>query len=129
MVNTSGAVVNSNAYDVWGNITSQKEETPNPFKYTGEVYDEETGLYYLRARYYDPSIGRFLNEDTYEGQIDNPLIQNLYTYVHNNPLIYSDPSGNYYVSSNGSNIHTGSCSSTLQKYEMSDVLIEGMLYM
>lgn len=46
-----------------------------------------------RARYYDPSMGRFLNEDTYEGQIDNPLSQNLYTYVHNNPLIYSDPSG------------------------------------
>ncbi|OME00569.1 hypothetical protein BSK54_15920 [Paenibacillus odorifer] len=93
MVDTSGAIVNSYAYDVWGNITSQKEETPNPFKYTGEVYDEETGLYYLRARYYDPSMGRFLNEDTYEGQIDNPLSLNLYTYVENNPLIYSDPSG------------------------------------
>ncbi|OMD59080.1 hypothetical protein BSK48_30320 [Paenibacillus odorifer] len=93
MVDTSGAVVNSYAYDVWGNITSQKEETPNPFKYTGEVYDEETGLYYLRARYYDPSMGRFLNEDTYEGQIDNPLSLNLYTYVENNPLMYTDPSG------------------------------------
>jgi uncharacterized protein RhaS with RHS repeats len=57
MVNTSGAVVNSYAYDVWGNITSQKEETLKAFKYTWEVYDEETGLYYLRARYYDPSTG------------------------------------------------------------------------
>lgn len=95
MVDTSGAIVNSYAYDVWGNITSQKEETPNPFKYTGEVYDEETGFYYLRARYYDPSMGRFLNEDTYEGQIDNPLSQNLYTYVHNNPLRYTDPSGHF----------------------------------
>jgi RHS repeat-associated protein len=73
----------------------QKEETLNPFKYTGEVYDEETGLYYLRARYYDPSMRRFLNEDTYEGQIDNPLSQNLYTYVHNNPLIYTDPTGHF----------------------------------
>lgn len=71
----------------------QKEETLNPFKYTGEVYDEETGLYYLRARYYDPSMRRFLNEDTYEGQIDNPLSLNLYTYVENNPLIYVDPTG------------------------------------
>jgi RHS repeat-associated protein len=92
------------------------------------VYDAETGLYYLRARYYDPSIGRFLNEDTYEGQIDNPLSLNLYTYVHNNPLIYSDPSGNYCVSSNGNNTHAGFCSSTPQKYEMSDVMIEGMPY-
>ncbi|WP_342566517.1 RHS repeat-associated core domain-containing protein [Paenibacillus sp. FSL R7-0345] len=63
------------------------------FKYAWEIYDEETGLYYLRARYYDPSIGRFINEDTYEGQIDNPLSQNLYTYVHNNPLINIDPTG------------------------------------
>ncbi|WP_239711536.1 RHS repeat-associated core domain-containing protein [Paenibacillus sp. 19GGS1-52] len=69
------------------------EEISNPFKYTVELYDEETGLYYLRARYYDPSMGRFLNEDTYEGQIDNPLSQNLYTYVSNNPLMYADPSG------------------------------------
>ncbi|QQZ61577.1 RHS repeat-associated core domain-containing protein [Paenibacillus sonchi] len=62
-------------------------------EYAGECFDPETGLYYLRARYYDPSMGRFLNEDTVEGQIDNPLSLNLYTYVSNNPLIYSDPSG------------------------------------
>lgn len=93
IVDTNGTVVNNYTYGEWGNITSQDEKTSNSFKYTGEVYDEETGLYYLRARYYDPSMGRFLNEDTVEGQIDNPLSQNLYTYVHNNPLIYSDPTG------------------------------------
>jgi YD repeat-containing protein len=64
IVDTSGTPVNSYSYDEWGNITSQTEGISNPFKYTGEIYDEETGLYYLRARYYDPSIGRFLNEDT-----------------------------------------------------------------
>ncbi|WP_245863939.1 RHS repeat domain-containing protein [Paenibacillus donghaensis] len=95
IVDTSGKPVNSYAYDVWGNITSQTEGISNPFKYTGEIYDEETGLYYLRARYYDPSMGRFLNEDTYEGQIDNPLTQNLYTYVENNPLTHIDPTGHY----------------------------------
>jgi len=57
------------------------------------MYDPETGLYYNRARYYDPTIGRFMNEDTYEGQIDNPLTLNLYTYVGNNPLRYTDPTG------------------------------------
>ncbi len=93
IVNTSGEVVNNYTYDEWGNTISQVEGISNSFKYTGEVYDTETGLYYLRARYYDPSIGRFLNEDTVEGQIDNPLSQNLYTYVHNNPLRYADPSG------------------------------------
>lgn len=94
IVNTSGVVVNNYNYDEWGNITGQVEGVSNSFKYTGEVYDAETGLYYLRARYYDPSMGRFLNEDTVEGQIDNPLTQNLYTYVINNPLIYTDPTGN-----------------------------------
>lgn len=88
-----GTVLNAYDYDIWGNILSSTESMSNPFKYTSEIYDEETGFYYLRARYYDPSIGRFINEDTYEGQIDNPLSLNLYTYVHNNPLRYSDPSG------------------------------------
>ncbi|OMD48446.1 hypothetical protein BSK56_11780 [Paenibacillus borealis] len=91
IVNTSGTPVNTYSYDEWGNITSQTEGIQNSFKYAGEIYDAETGLYYLRARYYDPSIGRFLNEDTVEGQIDNPLSLNLYTYVSNNPLIYTDP--------------------------------------
>jgi RHS repeat-associated protein len=98
IVDTSGKTVNEYNYDEWGNIISQTEEISNSFKYAGEVYDAETGLYYLRARYYDPSIGRFLNEDTVEGQIDNPLTQNLYTYVGNNPLIRFDPSGNSWIS-------------------------------
>ncbi|WP_246132400.1 polymorphic toxin-type HINT domain-containing protein, partial [Paenibacillus hemerocallicola] len=93
MVNTSGAVVNSYRYDEWGNILSQSEGVPNAFKYAGEMYDTETGFYYLRARYYDPSVGRFINKDTYEGDISNPLSLNLYTYVGNNPLRFIDPSG------------------------------------
>ncbi|WP_328204553.1 RHS repeat-associated core domain-containing protein [Brevibacillus nitrificans] len=50
-------------------------------------------MYYLRARYYDPSLGRFISEDTYKGQVDNPLTLNRYTYVHNNPLRFVDPTG------------------------------------
>ncbi|MED1664847.1 polymorphic toxin-type HINT domain-containing protein [Brevibacillus laterosporus] len=66
----------------------------NPFLYAGELYDEESGLIYLRARYYDPNDGRFITKDTYKGQVDNPLSLNRYTYVYNNPLIHSDPTGN-----------------------------------
>jgi len=95
MVDTNGQIVNSYSYDEWGNIAQQTEQVSNIFKYSGEVYDAETGLYNLRARYYDPSVGRFINEDTYEGQIDNPLSLNAYTYVHNNPLIYADPTGHF----------------------------------
>ena len=93
VTDNSGNVLNSYDYDIWGNVTAKTETMNNPFKYTGEMQDDETGFIYLRARYYDPSIGRFINEDTYEGQIDNPLSLNRYTYVENNPLIYSDPTG------------------------------------
>ncbi|KZE40469.1 hypothetical protein AV540_25735, partial [Brevibacillus parabrevis] len=59
----------------------------------GEMYDKESGFYYLRARYYDPKMGRFISEDTYKGQVDNPLSLNRYTYTHNNPLRFVDPTG------------------------------------
>ncbi|WP_164779669.1 RHS repeat-associated core domain-containing protein, partial [Paenibacillus kobensis] len=70
----------------------------NSFGYSGEMWDKTTGLQYLRARWYDPSMGRFINEDTYEGELTNPLSLNLYTYVENNPLGYTDPSGAVKVS-------------------------------
>ncbi|UFJ41428.1 hypothetical protein LOK74_02510 [Brevibacillus humidisoli] len=91
----TGRTLNEYQYDAWGNPVDagHREEMSNPFRYAGEVYDEETGMYYLRARYYDPRIGRFVTEDTYKGQVDNPLTLNRYTYVHNNPLRYVDPSG------------------------------------
>ncbi|RIE03934.1 polymorphic toxin-type HINT domain-containing protein [Cohnella faecalis] len=94
IVDTAGVVKNSYKYDEWGNIDTQSETVDNMFKYAGEMYDKETGLYYLRARYYDPSIGRFISKDSYEGDLANPLTLNLYTYVYNNPMMYLDPSGN-----------------------------------
>jgi len=86
-------VVNKYKYSIWGSVTNIQETVPNSFKYAGEFWDDATGLQYLRARWYDPSIGRFINKDTYEGELTNPLSQNLYTYVHNNPLINTDPTG------------------------------------
>jgi RHS repeat-associated protein len=59
--------------------------------------DSETGLYYLRARYYDPNIGRFISEDSYWGEDENPLSLNLYTYCENDPIRYSDPTGHQTV--------------------------------
>lgn len=65
----------------------------NPYGYTGEQLDDESGLIYLRARYYDSEIGRFVNQDTYKGSYENPLSMNKYSYVENNPLNYIDPLG------------------------------------
>jgi RHS repeat-associated protein len=89
----AGGLLNSYSYDIWGNTTAVSEKVSNSFRYSGELWDDSTDLQYLRARWYDPSQARFISEDTYEGDIANPLSQNLYTYVENNPLIYMDPSG------------------------------------
>ncbi|NTU32695.1 RHS repeat-associated core domain-containing protein [Brevibacillus sp. HB1.1] len=91
----NGNVLNTYDYDIWGILITDKvkETISNPFMYAGEMYDKESGFYYLRARYYDPKIGRFISEDTYKGQVDNPLSLNRYTYTHNNPLRFVDPSG------------------------------------
>ncbi|WP_407653331.1 RHS repeat-associated core domain-containing protein [Brevibacillus ruminantium] len=93
IVGEQGEELNRYEYDTWGNIVSKTEGMSNPFAYSGEMFDNETGFYYLRARYYDPTVGRFISEDTYKGQVDNPLSLNRYTYVHNNPLRFVDPSG------------------------------------
>ncbi|SFF46779.1 RHS repeat-associated core domain-containing protein [Paenibacillus algorifonticola] len=95
----SGQTINTYDYDIWGNLLSKTENMTNPFKYSGEYYDDESSLYYLRARYYDPSIGRFISKDSYEGDIKNPLSLNRYSYVENNPLIYTDSSGNVKIKS------------------------------
>ena len=67
----------------------------NQIRYTGGIYDEETGLYYLNARYYDPGTGRFISQDSYRGKIDDPNQWHLYAYCANNPINYVDPSGHW----------------------------------
>ncbi len=92
-IDNTGEVQNHYDYDIWGNPTLTVEITECAIRYAGEFYDSETGLYYLRARYYDPSIGRFLSEDSYWGEDENPLSLNRYTYAHNDPIQYLDPTG------------------------------------
>jgi len=109
--NATGALLNKYDYDLWGNILSASETVNNSFRYSSEYWDESTDLQYLRARWYDPSLGRFINQDTYEGELTKPLTLNLYTYVLNNPLSNIDPSGNYCVSADGKWAHGNECSS------------------
>jgi RHS repeat-associated protein len=87
-----GTVVNSYAYDPFGAIVNQQETVPQPFKYVGQhgVMAEPNGLYYMRARYYDPGVGRFVSEDPLGfggGDV------NLYAYVMSNPITFIDPEG------------------------------------
>ena len=92
-VSAAGVVENQYDYDVFGNVTLTIEQYAQSIRYAGEFYDAEVGLYYLRARYYDPYVGRFISEDTYEGRTNDPLSLNRYTYAHNNPILFVDPSG------------------------------------
>ncbi|MBP9985135.1 MAG: RHS repeat-associated core domain-containing protein, partial [Prevotella sp.] len=95
LLSDNGDLVASYYYDIWGNIIdkTESEMVSNPYRYAGYQYDEETDLYYLNARYYDAKIARFLTEDTYKGRQNDPLSLNLYTYCHNEPVMYRDPSG------------------------------------
>jgi len=91
LIDTSGNISATYYCDAFGNIIEQTGDVDNSITYSGYQYDKETGLYYLNARMYDPKIARFLQEDTYRGEANDPLSLNLYTYCNNNPLIYHDP--------------------------------------
>jgi RHS repeat-associated protein len=88
LTNSSGAVQNSYLYDAWGQTRSQTGSVPNPFTYTSREAGEAGTLFY-RARYYNPSVGRFLAEDAQQYQRG----PNAYAYGLNSPMRFTDPSG------------------------------------
>ena len=100
IIDSTGTEVIKYTYDAWGKVLSTTGSlastlgTVQPFRYRGYVYDVETGLYYLRSRYYNPEWGRFINADA--------LIKgNLYCYCKNEPIKKNDPDGLYEWSEDG----------------------------
>ena len=105
----SGVKVASYAYDAWGNhkiydiygdeVTDNSHiGYINPIRYRGYYYDTETNLYYLQTRYYDPEIGRFINADAIEYLVPEQVMGlNLYAYCGNNPVMYTDSSGCFVI--------------------------------
>lgn len=101
IVDASGTSVAKYRYDAWGNIIYQWDSglgiaNANPYRYRSYRFDSGTGLYYLNARYYDPSIGRFISADSIN-YLDPSSGQglNLYAYCGNNPVMYIDRDGNF----------------------------------
>ena len=96
VIDNTGTVLNHIVYDSFGQVTSETDPTFDfRFGYTGRELDEETGMMYYRARYYDPLAGRFVNEDPLgfgAGDV------NVYRYVFNSPTNYTDPSGQIVIS-------------------------------
>ena len=84
-----GQVAASYVYDSFGKLTASTGTITNPFQYTGREFDSEAGLYYYRARYHDPTPGRFLSQDPIG--LDGGI--NMYVYVGNDPVDWIDPSG------------------------------------
>ena len=81
-------------HEAFGEVDYQLGTIPNNYLFTGEQYDNNVGFYYLRARFYNPSIGRFLNMDTFQGRMHDPKSLHKYLYAKNNPVMFTDPSGN-----------------------------------
>nr|WP_124566119.1 RHS repeat-associated core domain-containing protein [Ectobacillus antri] len=99
MTDSTGKVVAQYTYDAWGNVLTSSAEgfaADNPFGYAGYIYDKEIGMYYLMARYYHPVHGVFISVDPDPGDADDPITQNGYTYVNNNPVIGVDPDGHFF---------------------------------
>jgi RHS repeat-associated protein len=99
LVDISGNSVVKYKYDAWGNIIYQTPNQTigdiNSFRYRSYYLDEDTGLYYLQSRYYDPEIGRFLSADGFFCSVGDVLSHNAYAYCENNPVMYLDPEGEF----------------------------------
>ncbi len=93
LVDAAGRVVASYTTDAYGNLKQSTGDLPNPFIFTAREFDPDTGLYYYRARYYDPTLGRFLTKDPAGLDLEDLASLNPYLYVGNAPLRFTDPWG------------------------------------
>lgn len=93
MTNEAGRITDRYSYDEYGNLLEKEGDTENEFLYTGEQYNAGTGLYYLRARYMNPSTGTFISMESYQGSTYDPVSLHKYLYAGANPVQYIDPTG------------------------------------
>jgi RHS repeat-associated protein len=90
---SSTNILNTYDYDGYGNVLATTASTANNYRYAGQQWDPDLGMYYLRARYYKPSLGRFWTGDSYEGDQSDPLSLHKYLYCQANPINMIDPTG------------------------------------
>jgi RHS repeat-associated protein len=108
-LNADGTIRSRLRYDPWGKQRYAQNNTPTDYRYTAQRFDAKLGIYDYRARYYDPYINRFISADTIVPDPANPQSLNRYSYVLNNPLRFTDPTGHYcYDPSSGADL-MGTC--------------------
>jgi len=93
LTDTNGTITDTYLYDSYGNLIPSNTVTVNAYLYCGEQYDSDLGMYYLRARYYQPQTGRFWTMDTDEGNYFDPLSLHEYLYCEDNSITHADPNG------------------------------------
>ncbi len=93
LTGSAGTATDTYVYDGFGLPITTTGTTPNSFLYSGEQFDSTLGMYYLRARYYNPAIGRFESMDTDEGDTLDPSTLHKYVLTANNPINWLDPTG------------------------------------
>jgi RHS repeat-associated protein len=97
LTDSAGAITDTYAYEAFGtqlsHTSTNAQPTFNRYRYTGEQFDEDLGLYFLRARYLNPDSGRFWSMDSYEGGKSDPRSLHKYLYANANPVMGRDPSG------------------------------------
>ena len=96
VITATGTEAATYTYDAWGKLLTSTGDLAdiNPLRYRGYFYDTETSLYYLKSRYYNPEVGRFINPDVFATtDVDGVLSANMFAYCENNPVINEDPTG------------------------------------
>jgi RHS repeat-associated protein len=118
-------------YDPWGRLLNPVDPlgTTDKFKFAGEALDAQTGLYYLRARYYDPTVGQFISRDPRGGTTGFPLSRNRYAYALANPLRYTDTLGLAADTTGGDQgvLRSGAISNSIGGTTTSDFLLNAEL--
>ncbi|MCA9407806.1 MAG: VCBS repeat-containing protein [Candidatus Omnitrophica bacterium] len=97
LTNNTGAIIDSYDFSAYGELLNQTGTSTNSYLFAGQQFDEQANRYYMRARYYDQTVGRFLSRDPASGDERNPLSLHKYLYSHGNPVNFTDPSGLYTV--------------------------------
>jgi RHS repeat-associated protein len=120
LVDSAGQIESRYAYDPFG-VPLEGTGVQNPWQFTGEAWDAEVELLYLRARYYQPGTGRFMTKDPWPGDVSNPGTLHGYTYVLNSPVNYADPSG---LDFTGPGPACRECQELMHRYTLADLMAD-----